>query len=40
MLNFILGSTLTLSGFLICTAVSLVLGLATAGVAMYRSRCT
>ena len=40
MLNSILGSTLTLSGFLICTAVSLVLGLATAGVAMYRSRCT
>lgn len=40
MLNSILGSTLTLSGFLICTVVSLVLGLATAGVAMYRSRCT
>ena len=40
MLNSILGSTLTLSGFLICPAVSLVLGLATAGVAMYRSRCT
>ena len=40
MLNSILGSTLTLSGFLICTAASLVLGPATAGVAMYRSRCT
>lgn len=40
MLNSILSSTLTLSGFLICTVVSLVLGLATAGVAMYRSHCT
>ena len=37
MLNSILGSTLTLSGFLICTAVSLVLGLATAGVADRRA---
>ena len=37
MLNSILGSTLTLSGFLICTAVSLVLGLATAGVADKRA---
>lgn len=40
MLNSILGSSLTLSSFLICTAVSLVLGIATALVCMYRSPCT
>lgn len=40
MLNSILGSSLTLSSFLICTAVSLVLGIATALVCMYKSPCT
>lgn len=40
MLDSILGSSLTLPVFLLCTAASLVLGLATACVAMYRSRCT
>ena len=40
MLNLILGSSLTLSSFLICTAVSLVLGIATALVCMYKSPCT
>ena len=40
MLNSILGSELTLPSFLICTAVSLLLGIGTALVAMYRSRTT
>lgn len=40
MLNSILGSSLTVSSFLICTAVSLVLGIATALVCMYKSPCT
>ena len=40
MLNSILGAELTLSGFLICTAASLVLGLGTALVAQYRVSST
>ena len=40
MLNSILGAELTLSAFLICTAVSLVLGLGTALVAQYRVSST
>lgn len=40
MLNSILGSSLTLSSFLLCTAVSLALGAATALVCMYKSPCT
>lgn len=40
MLNSVIGSGLTASTFLLCTAVSLILGLATAGLAMYRSRST
>lgn len=40
MLNSILGSSLTVSSFLICTAASLVLGIATALVCMYKSPCT
>ena len=39
-LNSILGSELTLVSFLICTAVSLLLGVGTALVSMYRSRTT
>ena len=40
MLNSILGIELTLVSFLICTAVSLLLGVGTALVSMYRSRTT
>ena len=40
MLNSILGSELTLVSFLICTAVSLVLGIATAFISMYRKKCS
>lgn len=40
MLNSILGSELTLVSFLICTAVSLLLGVGTALVSMCRSRTT
>lgn len=40
MLNSILSSGLTVSSFFICTAVSLVLGLATAFVAGFRARTT
>ena len=40
MLDSIIGSELTLSAFLICTAVSLLLGAGTACAAMYRSRTT
>ena len=40
MLNSVLGSELTLVSFLICTAVSLLLGVGTALVSMYRSRTT
>ncbi len=40
MLNSIIGTQITLSAFLICTAVSLVLGVATALVSMFRSKCT
>ena len=38
MLNSILGTELTLTSFLICTGVSLLLGVGTALVAGYRSR--
>lgn len=40
MLNSILGTELTLTSFLICTGVSLLLGMSTALVAGYRSRST
>ena len=40
MLNSILGPELTLTSFLICTGVSLLLGVGTALVAGYRSRST
>ena len=40
MLNSIIGTTLTLSTFLICTAVSLILGIGVALVGMYRSHAT
>ena len=40
MLNSILGTEITLSSFLICTGVSLLLGVGTALVAGYRSRST
>lgn len=40
MLNSIITSGLTLQTFLICTAVSLLLGAGCAGVAMYKSRCS
>ena len=39
-LNSILGTELTLTSFLICTGVSLLLGVGTALVAGYRSRST
>ncbi len=38
MLNSIIGSQITLGAFLICTAVSMVLGIGLALVAMYRER--
>ena len=40
MLDSIIGSGLTVSTFLICTAVSVLLGIATALLACYRSRST
>ena len=40
MLESILVSGLTLPAFLVCTAVSLVLGIATAFLGMYRSKCS
>ena len=40
MLNSIIGTELTVSSFFLCTAVSLLLGVGTALVAMYRSRTT
>lgn len=40
MLKSILGSDITLSSFLICTAVSLVLGICTALISMFRSKCS
>ena len=40
MLNSILDGGTTVSAFLICTAVSLILGLGTALVSMYRSKCS
>lgn len=40
MLDTIIDSTITLPVFLICTAVSLILGIAVALVSRYRARCT
>ena len=40
MLRSIIGTELTLSAFLICTAFSLILGIGVACVGMYRSRST
>ena len=40
MLESILASGITLPAFLICTAVSLVLGIATAFISMYRTKCS
>lgn len=40
MLESILTSGITLPAFLICTAVSLVLGIATALISMYRTKCS
>ena len=40
MLNSIIGTELTVSSFFICTAVSLLLGVGTALVAMYRAHTT
>lgn len=40
MLDSILASGITLPAFLVCTAVSLVLGIATAFLSMYRSKCS
>ena len=40
MLDSILASGLMLPAFLVCTAVSLVLGIATAFLSMYRSKCS
>ena len=40
MLKSVIGTELTLTAFFICTAVSLVLGIATALVSMFKSRST
>lgn len=40
MLNSILSGGTTVSAFLICTAVSLILGLGTALISMYKSKCS
>ena len=40
MLNSIIQSEISLSSFLICTVASLILGIATACINMYRSRCS
>lgn len=40
MLSSIIGSEITLSVFAICTAVSLVLGIGTALVSMFKNRCS
>ena len=40
MLNSIIGTELTVSSFFLCTAVSLLLGVETALVSMYRSHTT
>ena len=40
MLNSIIGTDLTLSAFLICTAASLVLGIGLAFVSQFRARST
>ncbi|MGN0688359.1 MAG: DUF4956 domain-containing protein [Oscillospiraceae bacterium] len=39
-LNSIIGTEITLSAFLICTAVSLVLGICTAFIGMFRTKCS
>ena len=40
MLNSIIGTEITLTTFLICTAVSLLLGIGTAVLSMFKSRCS
>lgn len=40
MLNSIIGSGLTLSSFFVCTAVSIVLGIATALISMFKTKHT
>lgn len=40
MLSSIISSEITLSAFLICTAVSMLLGLGTAALCMFRSHCS
>ena len=40
MLNSIISSELTLTAFFICTAVSVILGIGTALVSMYKTRCS
>ena len=40
MLSSIIQSEITLSSFLICTVASLILGIATAFINMYKSRCS
>lgn len=40
MLNSIIGAEITLSSFFICTAVSLALGIVTALLCMFKSKCT
>lgn len=40
MLNSIIGTEITLSTFFICTLVSLLLGIGTAFVSMFRTRCS
>ena len=40
MLNSILDGGTTVSAFLICTAVSLILGIGTALISMYKSKCS
>ena len=40
MLNSIIGMEITLPTFLICTAVSLLLGIGTAVLSMFKSRCS
>ena len=40
MLNSIIGTEITLTGFLICSAVSLLLGVGTALIGMFRTKCS
>ncbi len=40
MLNSIIGTEITITTFLICTAVSLLLGIGTAVLSMFKSRCS